>query len=161
LAQGALSVTVEEVLPSIAGKTCPSPGVAYEIGAPDPPTQVNPGESVVNGQAGTAITCSVTGQGQFAFSGSLHAITARGDTVSINFSNGSIAEDGTGSADVTFYSPQLAAAFAGTACSVTVEDQQVKPGSIWASFQCPQIASPPSGACALHGVLVFENCDGS
>lgn len=81
--------------------------------------------------------------------------------MSINFSNGSIAADGTGSADVALYTAQLAAEFSGTACSVVVLEQQIKSGSIWASFECPQIDSAPSGACALEGVIVFENCDGA
>ncbi len=156
--QGGLNVSVTEPATPVAQMVCPASGITYLIGAPDAPTLTDPGESLISGESGSLITCSVMGNGQFAFSGALHATTAQGDTVSINFSNGSVAADGSGSADVAFYSPQLAASFAGTSCSVSVLDQQVKSGSIWATFKCQQIASPPSGLCGLSGELVFENC---
>ncbi|HTA93057.1 MAG TPA: hypothetical protein VK745_25940 [Polyangiaceae bacterium] len=160
-AQGALTATVAEPVPMVAQMSCPVVDT-YEIGAPEAPTTTDPGASVVNGSNGSTISCSVSGQGTFAFSGSLRGVTAQGDEIAIAFSNGSVGPDGTGSTDVNFYTPQLSTDFSSaTPCSVTVEDQQVKPGAIWASFQCAQVESPPSGLCGLQGVVVFENCDGS
>ncbi len=160
-AQGALTATVAEPVPMVAQMSCPIVD-SYEVGAPEAPTMMDPGASVVNGMNGSAISCSVSGQGTFAFSGSLRGVTAQGDQIAIAFSNGSVDPDGTGSTDVNFYTPQLSTNFSSAApCSVTVEDQQVKPGAIWASFQCAQVESPPSGLCGLQGVVVFENCAGS
>jgi len=133
----------------------------YQIGAPQAPSQTDPGASVVSGDGGSQISCTVKGQGPFSFSGSLHATTGQGDPISISFANGTIGADYTGTADVGVYSPELSGIFASVACTMTVENEQVKPGALWAAFQCPAITSPPSGLCAVQGVVVFENCEGS
>ena len=36
---------------------------------------------------------------------------------------------------------------------------QVRPGSMWASYDCTSVESQPSSSCASDGFFVFENCE--
>ncbi|HWZ92033.1 MAG TPA: hypothetical protein VNW92_24380, partial [Polyangiaceae bacterium] len=74
----------------------------------------------------------------------------------------------TGTADVAVYTPQLSANFASSmSCTLQIlggaGNEQIKGGSMWASFTCPQIEAPPSGLCGIGtgSTIVFENCSGS
>ena len=148
----------------VHGADCPTPGLTYEVGAPKAPSASDPGMSVVNGEAGAVVSCYVHGMGPFNFSGMLRA-TAQGsqhDPISVVFDAGEIGSDYRGTATVTVFTPQLGAAFASSQpCTITVINQQVKNGAIWATFSCPQVSSPPSGLCAASGTIVFENCNGT
>jgi hypothetical protein len=171
-AQGAVTLYLGQPVVHVDQMTCPVSGQAYQIGATDSktkailaPTASDPGQSVISGESGSTISCSVRGGGgNFTFSGSLHAVTPQGDLVSVSFSNGTVGPDFTGTADVSVYTPQLSGTFSSTSsCAITVKNQQVKGGSIWATFSCGQIASPPSGLCGIDAssAIVFENCSGS
>jgi hypothetical protein len=150
--------------------TCPEPGMVYPVGKPAP-SDTDPGQSVIDGESGTAISCSVRGTGPYTFSGSMHATsTDQGrDPITVTFSNGTVNADKTmGTVSVGVFTPQLDSNFTSgsTPCVVTVIDHQVKRGSIWANFSCPSLTSPPSGECSSGvapnvSTLVFENCDGS
>jgi hypothetical protein len=160
-AQAGLSMNVEQPVPSVPQMSCPLIR-GYQLGAPNSPTTSDPGESVISGQAASTISCSVTGNGPYAFSGSVHGTTSTGDPISVAFSNGTLGRNDSGTGGVSVYTPQLLAIFtSSSACAIAVLDQQVKPGSIWATFDCPEVASPPSGLCRLQGTVVLENCDGS
>ncbi|HEY5374580.1 MAG TPA: hypothetical protein VIK01_12910 [Polyangiaceae bacterium] len=160
--------------------TCPEPGNVYPVGKlvndpSDPtgmrkkalaPSGTDPGESVVDGEGGAKISCSVRGKGPFTFSGSLQATSAdeAKDLISITFSNGVVNDDKTtGTVSVQVFTTQLAGQFASgsTPCTVSVINQQIKGGSIWANFSCPSLTQPPSGVCSSASTFVFENCDGS
>ncbi|HTA88508.1 MAG TPA: hypothetical protein VK745_02995 [Polyangiaceae bacterium] len=168
-AQGAVTLDLSQPTPTVSAMSCPITKL-YQVGAKDPntmavlaPTMQSPGESVISGESGSTISCSVTGGGgNFSFSGSLHASTPQGDQILVSFQNGMISGT-TGTADVNVYTPQLSANFSGTGCTITVQNNQVKGGSIWATFACPQIAYPPSGLCGISpdSTIVFENCVGS
>lgn len=168
-AQGAVRLDLSQPTTTVSEMSCPITQL-YQVGAKDPktmavlaPTMQDPGESVISGESGSTITCSVTGSGgNFNFSGSLHASTPQGDQILVAFQNGVISGT-TGTADVNVYTPQLSSNFSGTGCTITVQNNQVKGGSIWATFSCPQISSPPSGLCGISGdsTIVFENCAGS
>jgi hypothetical protein len=179
-AQGAISLQVGGPT-----STCPEPGNVYPVGKlvndpSDPtgkrkkalaPSESDPGQSVVDGEGGTKISCSVRGKGPFTFSGSLQATSAdeAKDLITITFSNGVVNEDKTtGTVSVQVFTTQLAGQFASgsTPCTVKVINQQIKGGSIWADFSCPSLTQPPSGACSSGvapstSTFVFENCDGS
>jgi|GEM_PF-930856 hypothetical protein len=179
-AQGAISLQVGG--PS---STCPEPGTVYQVGKlktdpSDPtgkhkiaqaPSDLDPGLSVVDGESGTNISCSVHGSGPFTFSGSLHATAddELKDPVTITFSNGVVnADKKTGTVAVSIFTPQLESSFSSgsTPCTVDVIQQQIKGGSIWADFSCPTLTSPPSSVCSSGvapsvSTFVFENCDGS
>jgi hypothetical protein len=135
------------------------------------PSPTDPGQSVVDGDSGTNVSCSVHGKGPFTFSGSIHATSAdeAKDPITVTFSNGAVnADKTTGTADVQVFTPQLAGTFSSgsTPCTVTVINSQIKGGSIWATFSCPSLTQPPSGVCSSGvapstSTFVFENCDGS
>ena len=165
--------------------TCPVPGNIYPVGKlktdpSDPtgkrkialaPSQTDPGQSVVDGDGGTKVSCSVRGKGPYTFSGTLHATSTdeQNDPITVTFSNGVVnADKTTGTVDVQVFTPQLAATFSSgsTPCTVTVINSQIKGGSIWADFSCPSLTQPPSAACSSGvapsvSTFVFENCDGS
>jgi hypothetical protein len=160
LAQAALTVNVDQPAVHVDQMSCPAIDT-YQLGTPAP-TASDPGQSVISGEADSLIDCAVTGTGPFSFSGSIKATTASGAIIDIAFANGVVSADFTGTVDVSLYIPQLTTEFrSATPCAISVENKQVKGGAIWASFNCPQIASPPSGLCGLSGVVVLENCTGS
>ena len=168
-AQGAISLSVTKPSGSdlMTGTDCPVPGITYSVGTKKStvPTMSNPGESVIDGEGGAEVSCSVKGKGTFTFSGSLKAATIdTKDPITVTFTNGQIGADFTGTATVSVFTPQLAGTYTSAAggCKVKVINSQVKGGSIWASFTCPGITVPPSQQCSVGtSVFVFENCDGS
>ncbi|MES1173565.1 MAG: hypothetical protein ABUL62_04480 [Myxococcales bacterium] len=166
-AQGAITLSVRLPANTTSG-TCPDSGTTYESGSPAPSTG-NPGGSLVDGDKGARVSCSVKPSGGgFAFSGNFAANTTSGESfpITVTFSNGVIDANGNGTADIGVYTPKLSQTYSSSvACTVNVlgSPKQVKGGSIWASFSCPSITNPPSGLCAVgsNSVVVFENCDGS
>ncbi len=175
-AQGAATLFVHPPSPSVNQTTCPVPGTTYQVGAPDlkqcpnsptgAPTASCPGGSIISGENGSTISCSVKGSGgSFNFSGSLIAVTAQGQKVDLEFSSGVVTADGTpGPVSISILTPELqgTGGLSTAACTASVLQTQVKGGSIWASFNCPQIgASEKQYLCGADGVIVFENCSGS
>jgi hypothetical protein len=177
-AQAAVSLQIGQPLTQVNGMSCPQmSGHTYHVGAFDSktmkalaPTTTDPGQSLISGESGSTISCSVTGGGgNFRFSGSIHAATDEGDLISVSFANGVITGGSTGTADVDVYTPELSADFGSTMpCTFQIltgsDGLQIKGGSMWASFACPSISSPPSGLCGIlqsQSVVVFENCSGS
>ncbi|HEY1533592.1 MAG TPA: hypothetical protein VGF76_06225 [Polyangiaceae bacterium] len=164
-AQGAISLQIGG--PST---TCPALGMVYPVGK-RAPSDTDPGQSLVDGESGAAISCSVRGTGPYTFSGSLHATSSdkNEDPITVTFSGGTVnADKTTGSVSVSVFTPQLGNTFtsASTPCAVRVINQQVKGGSIWADFSCPSLTEPPSGECSSGvapsvSTLVLENCAGS
>ena len=176
-AQGAATLGLYDAQDASSG-SCPIiGGKSYQVGAKkkvgtvtmvQAPNTLTPGLSVIDGESGTSVSCSVkkTSAGTYAFSGSLHASTGENDPITVTIVNGTIAADQVmGSGEVSIFTPQLAGTFdsGATPCAFTVINKQVKGGSIWASFSCPSIAQPPSHACSVvnSSVIVFENCSGS
>ena len=175
-AQGAVSLEIGQPLAPVNGKNCPVVKT-YLVGAVDSttkkvsaPTATSPGLSLISGQNGSKISCSITGgNGNFKFSGSIYATSDDGNSISLSFSNGVVGPDFTGTADVGVYTPQLSANYSSPAdmpCTVQIlkgalDAYQIKPGSMWATFACPQVATPPSGLCGIlqaQSDFVFENC---
>jgi len=159
-AQGAISLSIQNKEAS-----CPESGFTYEVGAPKPPSVSSPGDSVIDGESGAAISCSVRGKGTFTFSGSLHGVTldSKHYPITVNFTNGTVDATGKGTASLSVYTPVLAGNFnSSEPCTVQVVGGQIKGGSMWATFTCPSITTAPSGKCQIGtSVIVFENCDGS
>jgi hypothetical protein len=122
---------------------------------------------VISGEKGSKISCSVkSAGGSFNFSGSLAATTSVGEPIDIEFNSGVVASDGTpGTVGVSILTPGLQGTGGGLSspnCSVKVINGQVKGGSIWASFDCPQVAGGEKQyLCGTSGYIVFENCSGS
>lgn len=166
-AQGAVTLSVRLPTSTNAG-TCPDSGTTYSVGGPVAPTTANWGDSLVDGDKGAHISCSVKASGGgFAISGTLSAYTTEGESypITVTVANGVVDATGNGTANITVYTPKLSASYSSTtACTLKAlgNPPAVKGGSVWASFSCPSITSPPSGVCQVGpSVIVFENCDGS
>jgi hypothetical protein len=151
---------------SVSGGMCPSNGKHYSLGNPAPTTsEVDPGSTLINGSKGATVGCTVSGGGTFSFSGSLDAISTEGSTVRIDFTNGVINPPDsngtiTGTAASDLYTSDLleVVSTGATPCTLSVINQQVKPGAIWASFTCSSETAPPSDSCNSSGVIVFQDC---
>lgn len=155
-AQGGLYIQIGSAVDKPQGTQCPSTGHSKNIGAP-PPDQNSPGGRVVDGEGGQ-VFCNVSGGDPFSFNGKL----AQGN---ISFTvKGTVAPQGTGSAQVIYYDPDLATTVQSPndrPCTVAVNSGslQVASGRVWASFACDQLIREPSSYCGASGVFVFENCD--
>jgi hypothetical protein len=163
-AQGNLTLSVQKS--ADVSSNCPTPGKSYVVGAPKGPSSVSPGDRLIDGENGASIECSVLGSGPYTFSGTLRGTSSEADTVQVTITNGVIDADGrNGSATISVLTPDLAGTFSSAegGCAVSVVNQQIKPGSIWAMFSCPSITAAPSGQCAIGATstFVFENCSGS
>lgn len=172
-AEGAVTLIIEGPLDATQGSCPVNAGKGYKVGATakdgtvQAPTAISPGESVIDGEGGTTVSCSVRkqGDGTYAFSGSLQASSSEHDPITVTITNGSIGADlKMGTASVSVYTPQLAGTFASgaTPCTFNVINNQVKGGAIWATFSCPTIAQPPAQSCKVDpSTIVFGNCSGS
>ena len=176
-AQGAVTLGLQGPTENVTQMSCPiGAGTSYAVGAKEKvgtitmsqsPTAGTPGQSVIDGDGDTTVSCSVRKQadGSFKVSGSLHAASSSGDPITVSLINVVISPDlTTGSGEVSVFTPQLAGTFdSGTApCAFTVVNKQVKGGSIWSKFTCPSISQPPSSLCSIaDSWIVFENCSGS
>ncbi len=162
--KGAVTLSIRSV--NVNAMSCPFTAKTYLIGSPAP-TSFEPGESVVDGDHGAAVSCSVQGSGPYTFSGSLAAATSEGQPITVTLTGGTVdADKATGTVGVSIYTPDLASAFdsGATPCTVQANNKQVKPGqpgSIWVDFECPTIAAPPSNLCGIgKSTIVFQNCNG-
>ncbi|HEX2672357.1 MAG TPA: hypothetical protein VHM25_15860 [Polyangiaceae bacterium] len=148
------------------GAGCPVAGQTYEVGDPKGPNAVSPGDRLIDGEQGAAITCSVRGTGSYTFSGAIRGTTAQADLVDVKMTDGSVTGE-TSTVTLSVYTPQLGSSFTSTAggCTVNVIGDNVKPGAIWANVACPTITDPstPGVTCSVGSVstFVFENCDGT
>ena len=163
-AQGSFSISVSKPTMQV-GTACPVVGQEYQLGNPKPPSLLDPGDSAVDGSAGTTISCSVKGpapKGPYSFSGSIQGTSLEGDPVTLQITDGALDTTYDGSVSISVFTPQLAGTFASSMpCSVHAINSQAKPGSIWAELTCAHVTSSPSGDCSVNGELVLENCDGS
>lgn len=158
--------------------SCPVPGKTYNVGNPKGPTTSPPdlvssaGDRFIDGESGATIKCSVKGSGPFTFSGTIQALSnPENDRVTLSISNWTInADKMTGTATISVNTPQLGGTFTSPpgGCTLTVFNQQVKPGSVWATAYCPTVNDPTTGKVCQVGqsvnsstTFVLENCDGS
>ncbi|MEO7036000.1 MAG: hypothetical protein ABI335_19445 [Polyangiaceae bacterium] len=176
-AQGAVTLGLQGPMENVTQMSCPvGAGKNYQVGAKTTmgtvttvhaPNDSDHGLSVIDGDSGTSVSCSVRKQadGSFAVSGSLSAASGEGDPITVTLINVVINSDlvnGTG--EVSVFTPQLATTFdsGSTPCTFNVINKNVKGGSIWMDFACPAIAKPPSSLCSImRSTIVFENCSGS
>jgi len=160
-AQGGLTLSIQKPPGTV---TCPVPGKTYEVGNPKGPTSISAGDRLVDGENSASIKCSVKGSGPFTFSGSIHTDVSK---LTLSLTNGVVNADKlTGTATVTVYTADLSGTFASaaSACTVSVINQQVQPGSMWATLSCPTVTNGSTAqSCAVGETTTFvlENCDGS
>ena len=182
-AQGAIWVRIQSASPTPTGKSCPSgASTTFDVPHVDPNMKNDKGEIVdevldentylhwiIDGQSSSSVSCSVSGgSGGYSFSGRLKgpttSSTGKTGIGSIEISSGTL--DGTskkGTATMTIAdSADLSQSMASPSAACTVEavpgDKTLQPGSMWASFTCSSIESPPADYCTAHGILVLENC---
>ncbi|HVY26720.1 MAG TPA: hypothetical protein VHB79_09215 [Polyangiaceae bacterium] len=179
--QGAIWVQIQSNSPAPAGKSCPSgTSTTYDVPHVNPnpdPTSMkvevlddyNYLHWIVDGQAGSTVSCSVKGGDTFTFSGRLKGQTVGSDGMSgvgaIDISNGTLDASHKGTATISLSdTAALSQSLTSPAAACTVDaatgtgNHQVKAGSIWASFTCTSVEAQPSDYCKAHGVFVLENC---
>ena len=162
-AQGGVTLSIEK-----SNATCPVPGKTYEVchSKGHGPTNAAAGDRLIDGESGASIKCSVKGNGPYSFSGNIHGLSTENELVTVTITNGVISADKTtGTGTVNVYTPTVMGFISaeGT-CVFNVVNQQVKGGSLWATFSCPSITqASTSQVCAVGttSAIVFENCDGS
>lgn len=165
-AQGAFIVSINSVSPS-NGKACPAPFTTFDV--PEVYNTSNRVEALntntylhwtIDGESDSNVSCSVKGSSSFTFGGRI----ASGVSL-IEISDGTLANNMTGTARINIANgSKLSTSLTSPAadCKITVvtnsRGTQVRPGSIWASFECPSLEHQPGDACSAKGVFVLENC---
>jgi hypothetical protein len=167
IAQGAVIFSVKPSSPQPTGKACPTSAFTADIPAilssmpAERLDEDNYIHKVVDGEDGVSFSCRVAQQDGWVFEGDVQ-LGGRG----LRLANGSLSEDGTGTAEVTiidsqFLSPSLLASNEPcmvTAMQSTGNNFQVRAGSMWAKFTCAAVEALPSSSCAADGIFVLENC---
>jgi len=170
-AQGAFIASVKPASPQPAGKSCPTSAITYDVpivrekmaNPPEFLTQDRYIRKIVDGDGGASVSCSVTGGSTFKFSGKIQ----QGDR-GLSFSDGTIGADKKGTARITVIKsgspgfPTMISPMANCtidAAKANGNNFQIKAGSMWASFNCATVESPPTDSCSSDGFIVFENCD--
>ncbi|HKO47162.1 MAG TPA: hypothetical protein VJV79_05535 [Polyangiaceae bacterium] len=162
-AQGNMTLLLQQVKPT----SCPVASKTYQVGNPQAPTSSSVGDRLIDGEAGAKVSCVVRGGGPYFFSGSIQGQSSELAKVTLIVKNGIIdADEQTGTATISVYTPELADVFHSTegGCTVSVVAQNVKPGSLWATFSCPSVSSSSTGAaCGIGAISTFvlENCEAS
>jgi hypothetical protein len=140
---------------------CPASATTRGVGNPPPEAAGTAGKGgpIFDGEEGVKATCSVKGGPPFNVSTSVS-----GNFMSFNLT-GSLPASGPGTATIGVSMPELASKFfSSSACTLTAiqtsQGVQVKPGAMWASFNCPMVTGEiASEVCRLQGEVVIENCD--
>ena len=169
-AQGAFWANVKSVSPAPAGKSCPSgASLTFDVPTVDPKLDESLDENTylhrkIDGEDQAEVSCIVKGGPSFTLEG-----TIKLGSRALSISNGTIGDNKKGTARITLrasgnpgFSGALSAPSANCAIDAAAapgNNFQVKPGSIWARFQCPSIEQAPSDFCQADGFFVLENCD--
>jgi hypothetical protein len=135
-------------------------GYAATIGGGPKSSIGDPGIRQANGEGFARIRCRVSGSGTFELS-----LSAEKQGTSFSLVDGTVA-NGRGTATIGMAGPGTAGALIGSppgGCALDLGRQpfQVQAGAIWASYECPVVATPsqPDSQCRAQGEFVFENCD--
>jgi hypothetical protein len=169
-AQGAFWANVKSVSPTPAGKMCPSgTSLTFDVPAVDPLLNETLDADTyqhhkIDGEDQAEVSCTVKGGGTFTVEG-----TIKLGAKSLSISNGTIGDNKKGTARITLQDsamPGFSGALSAPTASCVIDaaaaagnNFQVKPGSIWAHFECPSVEQAPSGYCKAEGFFVLENCN--
>jgi hypothetical protein len=124
--------------------------------APGPASQ---GSTWVDGQGGHAVSCSVSGDGTYTFSGD---ISSSGSNGRFNI-YGTVQAGGTGTAQLSVF---VTGALGGISlydpnCTVTATGEyKVEKGAIWAGLSCSKLQSGDDTYqwCSAIGTFIFKSC---
>jgi len=163
-AQGAFIVSLSS---GVANRQCPS-GASSTFDVPAE-FDTNRTEALdndtylhwtIDGEGDSHVSCRVSGSSSFTFSGRI-----QGDVPVLEISDGVLSNNMTGTARISVsngakLSTALSSAAADCTISVVTNSKgvQVRPGSMWATFNCPALLHDPSDGCSARGTFVLENC---
>jgi hypothetical protein len=142
---------------------CPTTAATKGIGNPAPNSQGTEGKGgpISDGEQGVTTSCSVKGGPQYTVSAGV-----RQGAVSFSMTGSVNGTNAQGTATISVQTPDLADLFqsASNACTLTAvttaQGIQVKPGAMWATYNCPMVQGPlATQVCRLQGDVVIENCD--
>ena len=128
-------------------------------------SKVGPNQTVLDGRGGYVVKCSVAG------SGNSYSVSATivGPDMTLTVDSKSVSPSGSGMATMSFATTQTlnntySSATDGctlTTKSTTTTGLTVRPGSIWATYDCPTTTDPNNlnNGCHTTGYIVFTGCD--
>jgi hypothetical protein len=148
-AEAGVHIEIRQSSTRPSGTNCSTTATTQDFGNPSPTAQVA-GSTIIDGESGSRINCSVKAGDVFSVSGSVRAGNLTFDVV-----DGQVPSSGTGKGTISVYTPETYD-LQDTACDIVGID--VKAGAIWASFNCQNLAKPPSTVCGAKGFFVFQNC---
>lgn len=157
-AQGAMSVDLIMPCMTLGGSpNCPTTSVTIELPSDEGPTDNQYPAHLVDGEAGAQVSCRVAGSDTYEVEGVLASGGAR-----LLISSLTLAGD-KGDGVVMFADPaQFAESYSGSCRFLTRSpgtSLQIKPGSLWASFDCASLASQGGSARGATGFFILENCE--
>ncbi len=156
-AEAAATVSIGAPINPDPGSACSLPPHVTIFGAP--PDATSSGDTLVDGDDGADVRCTVTGSGSYSFSGSVkQGRQSFGVT-------GEVTPGGTGTGTANMFDSVMAISLASPAdvpCTFYVNQGSltVESGAIWAGFSCPKFSnSGQTGIwCQASGFFVFKSC---
>ena len=157
-------------IPATEGRSCGAgTGITWDLGSPSP-TSMSPGGTWEHETNDSDITCTVRDGGAFqARGGGVDPQIAAGSmpgNALINFTLSGTASQTAGAANEAQASVYTTPTFEVRApttgfppCRMTVV-HEIKPGALWADFECPALTDPSRTgvACRGFGTIVLEYC---
>ena len=158
----------------VAGRPCPAAtGIEWDIGAPivtdgmvvavDSPSPTDFGMTLVDGEEGTRIDCTITETGSIEADGggTDPQITPPNGNVNFTLAGPSLVAGGT-LTGFSLYTPitlSLGTEVGYPPCTVSAV-HQVTAGGFWGDFACPALVDHgrPDVACQASGTMVLEFC---
>ena len=145
--------------------SCPTgSGLPDDLGTPPPDsTGSGRGQPATDGEAGTEAFCTIRSQssGAFAVEAIIASVNPR---LAFSLQSGTVNSNGTGTGSISLTTAGVGATVVSpidAPCTLSViapVAQNLKPGALWARFECPRLVSAPSLTCSASGELVLENC---
>lgn len=156
-AKGGLSLSITAFSPMPVGSACQVSGSLNLPEAPlTPPSKTDIGDSLVDGDNGAEVTCTVKPDGDaFAVSGS---VRLGSNAINTSFT---LDSTGAGTGAMTIVRAAYATQSNDSTAPCNFTKIQAQSGAAWTSFSCPVIfdrASKQSTYCTVDGVLTFQNC---
>jgi hypothetical protein len=170
-AQGAFLARVQPASPQPQGKSCPTSSVTFDVPVvwDNKPAEALTDRTylhkIVDGESGASVECTVKGSSTFTFNASFR-LGDRG----FRLTEGTLGADKKGTAKgtviktgvpgfPTMSSPTANCTIDASAVPGSGSNLQVKAGSLWATFNCPNVENPPTNSCQTNGFVILENCN--
>jgi len=156
-AEAAATVSIGAPISADPGSACTVPPHVTIFGTP--PDATSAGDTLVDGDGGADVRCTVTEDGTYSFSGSVkQGVQSFGV-------NGQVTAGGTGTGLANMFDSVMAISLQAppeVPCTFYVNQGSlaVESGAIWAGFSCPKFANPGQTGiwCQASGYFVFKSC---